>query len=1016
MTPNPQSPSAQSTWQGVLDTVVPAIVALQVTAVRSFQDDHAGAHGGTGFVVDAQQGLLLTNRHVCTCGPERASATFVGCPAMEEVPVSIAYVDPVHDFAILRFDPDQLLQTPRAEIALEPSGLHVGEEIRVVGNDSMEKLQIFSGTIARVDRDPPETGCDYHDENTFYALAGSGTRGGSSGSPVVNRRGCAVALNAASTGGTMHAFYLPLHRVARAVRAIQQGQAVPRGTLCAALGYTSFPECIRLGVTSEFVKTLLAQPREGGTFSQATPPGGMLQVKRCLPGSEAARTLRPGDVLLELKGEPCADFVHFDEAVDASVGGSVRVAICRGGERLEVELQVRDMHSLIPRSFLELGLGVFHTVPYHTAMKHHVPLEGIYVALSGIVFGEVVKSDAVILELDGVPCSDLASFEEQIRRLPNKEYFTVTWMVPKEVKERKRCTASVKMQRHWWAFRAWELDASSRRWNPRRLEPLLATGSCSAETSAASSEGSEGDSAEVPEAVPEPPAKRARKGRARAASAPLLERTLCSVAFRTVQNFDLDLNIDSENAESDVISIHGAGVVLNAEEGLVLTDRATVPQALGDVEVILGDVCYCASVWFAHPTHSLVILRVEGLDGAPTGVRRLGEPAAFEDHDFEPGDELEFVGVDVRGLRVTSQVRVQSVRLGNFPANYPPRWHESNLEAVLLENCPESSTSGFLCSKQGKVLALYSTTTKKTEDQVSRMGYGVPARVALPLLQQLQGELPPPADLWVPSLEVSFKSMELQKLRRLPARSRPSAAWMSRFASAGRALQVSGVTSKGPCDSILSEGDLFVAADGEAVTTMQDLEAKLWEAAQASTKSASEQGQKEPNVQVQLTVLRSGKELKMKVPLALLGCDCAKRVVCWNGMLLQETPRCVREFGQIPAGVHIVQTMLGSPGEANGIEGEFILSVDGRPTPSVDAILDVEQYVGSGGCVGAGQKSRRFLRVETADMAGRRYMKTLEPDPLFWPTSHMLQGPDGTWSCMENARTSASIDAAGCSK
>lgn len=910
--------------------------------------------------------------------------------------MSIAYVDPVHDFAILRFDPAQLVQTPRAEIALEPGGLHVGEEIRVVGNDSMEKLQIFTGTIARVDRDPPETGVDYHDENTFYAMAGTGTRGGSSGSPVLNRSGRAVALNAAATGGTMHAFYLPLHRVARALRAVQRGEPVPRGSLCSSLGYTSFPECIRLGVATDTVKRLLAEPMEGGTFSKATPPGGMLQVKSCLPGSEASRLLRPGDVLLELNGKPCADFVLLDAALDAAVGGKVRFTVCRGGSRLELELQVCDAHSLVPREFVEMGLGIFHKVPYQTAMRHHIPLEGVYVALSGIVFGEVVKSDAIILELDGVPCRDLATFEEAVRQLPNKEYFSVSYMVPKVAKERKKTVASVKMQRHWWTFRSWALDPTTHSWATRILEAAPPAQPMEPEP-----EEPGGASAAILEQAP--PAKRARKGRARPAAAPLLERSFCSVVFRTVQNFDLDLNVDAENSSSDVVCIHGAGVVVDAEAGLVLTDRGTVPQTLGDIEVALGEQTCSASVWFVHPTHSLVILRVDEVPKTAAGAHRFGEAAEFEDHDFEPGDACEFVGADHRGQRLALQVKVQAVRMGNFPVNYPPRWHEDNLEAILLESCPGSSGSGFLCDASGKVRGVYSTATLKDEGQVSKMGYGVPARVALPLLARLRARPLPAAlpELRVPSLEVAFVSVELQNLRRLPQRSRPSAAWLARLAAAGgRALQVSRVVSKGPCDGLATEGDLVATVSGEVVTTMQDMEAKLWEATEATLGAgASEQAEQRGPVEVQLTLLRRGKEHTVKAAVQLLGCDGARRVVCWHGLLLEETPRCVREFGPVPAGVHIAQTMLGSPGEANAIEGDFVLSVDGNPTPTLNAVLALDDACQES-CQGAG--AARRLRVETADMVGRRFVKTLEPNPLFWPTCVMFQGASGGWSCAEH--------------
>lgn len=48
----------------------------------------------------------------------------------------------VHDFGFLRFDPSQLQFMKSGRIEMEPAAARVGLEVRVVGNDSGEKVPV----------------------------------------------------------------------------------------------------------------------------------------------------------------------------------------------------------------------------------------------------------------------------------------------------------------------------------------------------------------------------------------------------------------------------------------------------------------------------------------------------------------------------------------------------------------------------------------------------------------------------------------------------------------------------------------------------------------------------------------------------------------------------------------------------------------------------------------------------------------------------------------------------------
>lgn len=65
-------------WEAIKTRLSPAVVAIEMTYPRPFGFASSEAHGvASGFVVDKEKGIILTNKHVIQDGPIRATAEFL---------------------------------------------------------------------------------------------------------------------------------------------------------------------------------------------------------------------------------------------------------------------------------------------------------------------------------------------------------------------------------------------------------------------------------------------------------------------------------------------------------------------------------------------------------------------------------------------------------------------------------------------------------------------------------------------------------------------------------------------------------------------------------------------------------------------------------------------------------------------------------------------------------------------------------------------------------------------------
>ena len=762
----PQSEGESAAWRGTLARVAESVVAIEIDQTRAFDTEWNSSAQATGFVVDAERGLILTNRHVVTPGPVTSEATFLN---REEVQLYPVYRDPVHDFGIYRYDPKKLRFIRPRSLPLYPDGAQIGREIRVIGNNAGEQLSILAGTIAKLDRDAPEYGIGkYNDFNTFYLQAASGTSGGSSGSPVIDIQGRVVALNAGGATGAASSFYLPLGRVKRALELIQSGKPVSRGALQVVFHYTPYDELRRLG---------LGEKTEESARKAFPALTGMLVVNEVLPGGPGDGTLQPGDVLVRVNGKLVSEFEPLEQVLDDSVGGTVDLELERGGKPLSAKLTVGNLHEITPNAYLEFGDAIVHTVSYQMSRHFNVAVSGVYVANPGYVFGAAgVPRGAVISSANGKPTPNLAAFEAVVAGMADGERFTVRYSTVDD--PNGSSVRSARMDRRWFAANHCLRDDAAGVW---QCAPLPALGSIKAET---------GGSTRF--SKPEDP---------RAAT---LAPSLVGVGF------DMPYSVSGITERN----YRGTGLVVDAARGLVVVDRNTVPVSMGDVRVIFaGTIEIPGKVEFVHPLHNLAIVSYDPKLIGNTPVKS----AKLLDRRIIPGEAMWVVGMGADSELNSRATMVAALTPIQLPLSRTMQFRESNMETIQLVNGP-GDFDGALTDADGNVLGLWSSFAWESGRELQQENRGVAIGVVQDMLRRVQGQKS------VFSLEAELVPQPLASARRLGL----SDEWLRKLEAASpnqrQVLSIVRLVGGSAAVGRLKQGDILLAINEKVVTKFREVE------------------------------------------------------------------------------------------------------------------------------------------------------------------------------------------------
>ncbi|KAK7379256.1 hypothetical protein VNO80_04711 [Phaseolus coccineus] len=1054
-------------WRKALNRVVPAVVVLRTTATRSFDTESAAASYATGFIVDKRRGIILTNRHVVKPGPVVAEAMFLN---REEVPVHPIYRDPVHDFGFFRYDPGAIQFLNYEDIPLAPEAACVGLEIRVVGNDSGEKVSILAGTLARLDRDAPHYKKDgYNDFNTFYMQAASGTKGGSSGSPVIDWQGRAVALNAGSKSSSASAFFLPLERVVRALRFLQKGSetyvdkwqavSIPRGTLQVTFLHKGFDETRRLGLKTETEQIV----------RQASPAGetGMLVVDSVVPGGPGYKHLEPGDVLVRVNGEVITQFLKLETLLDDSVSKNIELQIERGGTSKTLTLLVQDLHSITPDYFLEVSGAVIHPLSYQQARNFRFHCGLVYVAEPGyMLFRAGVPRHAIIKKFAGEEISCLEELITVISKLSRGARVPLEYISYMDRHRRKSVLVTV--DRHEWYAppQIYTRDNSTGLWIAKPAlqhdSPFLSSGAKDVENVSRQPIPLTGEHAcgvhvcednnqefvdgvtnmetncedpsecETHHTASDAVVKKRRVEEDLLADGSVADFSLngtretklekssvaqddmlmdfqgatagaanASVAERVIEPtlVMFEVHVPPSCMLDGVHSQHffGTGVIIyhSHDMGLVVVDKNTVAISASDVMLSFAafPVEIPGEVVFLHPVHNYALISYDPSALGPVGGSVVRAAELLPEPALRRGDSVYLVGLS-RSLQATSRKSVVTNPCAalNIGSADSPRYRATNMEVIELDTDFGSTFSGVLTDEQGRVQAIwgsFSTQLKfgcsNSEDH--QFVRGIPIYAISQVLHKIvSGANGPPLLIngvkrpmpLLRILEVEVYPTLLSKARSFGLSDDWIQALVKKDPVRRQVLRVKGCLAGSKAENLLEQGDMVLAINKEPVTCFRDIE----NACQALDKSNANDGK------LHLTIFRQGQEVELLVGTNVRDGNGTARVINWCGCIVQDPHPAVRALGFLPEeghGVYVARWCHGSPVHRYGLYAlQWIVEINGKPTPNLDAFVDVTKELEHG----------KFVRVKTIHLNGKPRVLTLKQDLHYWPTWELRFDPN----------------------